>query len=60
MCLSGATYLIFDSWTGYITVPIEVTVSDTNYPLDGVYFPAVSVCPTLKIINSKALDYIAV
>lgn len=41
-----------------MTVPIAVTVSDTNYPLDGVYFPAISVCPVKKIITNKALEYI--
>ncbi|CAH1405219.1 unnamed protein product [Nezara viridula] len=57
ICLTGAMYFIYDSWTGYVSVPIVMSVVETSYPLDAVYFPAVSVCPVQKIVLSKAMEY---
>lgn len=51
-------YFIYDSWTGYVSVPIVMSVVETSYPLDAVYFPAVSVCPSKKIVLYKAMEYL--
>ncbi|XP_024081637.1 sodium channel protein Nach-like [Cimex lectularius] len=59
LCFSGATYMTFNCWENYVNYPIAISVEDTHYPLADVLFPAVSICPTNKILISQAISYLS-
>lgn len=58
MSFSGAVYLIWNSWEGYVQYPVQIIVTDTMSNFNEELFPAITICPSHKLLISKAKDYL--
>lgn len=45
-----ATLLALSAWEDYVTSPTATVVKSTHWPLHAVPFPAVTVCPTTRVL----------
>ena len=50
--------LVFNIIVNWLANPIITSIDDTNYALNEIEFPAITICPVAKVIPGKLVNEI--
>ena len=58
VAVTFGSLLVFNIFANWLAAPIITTIDDTDYAVNKIDFPAVTICPSEKVMPNKLANQV--